>query len=220
MGRYPPTIILAMGIVAGALLTPAVGPAKPESAPATPCGKWEVSLWSPGEDGDCRFQGGLPYTHRGEWCRAPEGAEPFELLTDSSECPAGQFCQPASGTCVVGCREDGDCPAVERCDEHGACVDPACRTTTLDCAVGEVCDQGAGTCHEADGAYCRPCEFDEDCGDGANFCLDIGAPDGQRYCLVDCEGGPECPRAYSCVELQDGGGSVIGEVCYAQCWVP
>lgn len=138
---------------------------------------------------------------------------------DSSECPVGQFCQPETGECVVGCWEDGDCPAVARCDEHGACVEPDCRTTALDCSTGEVCDPGTGACLAAEGDHCLPCELDGDCGEGENLCLDVGAPDGQRYCFIDCASGPECPRGYSCIDVLGGGGSPVGEVCFAECWM-
>jgi len=139
------------------------------------------------------------------------------LCLDSSTCPMETFCSDEDGTCKGGCQGDRDCYPYHRCDEDGRCVENGCRNTSLDCGLGQFCNELTGECFDAGGAYCHTCEVDSDCG-GSSFCLDIGAPGGQRYCLVDCSMGQECPRGYPCVDIVNGGGAVVGMGCYARCW--
>lgn len=146
-----------------------------------------------------------------------EGQCVARTCMDSSTCPMEHFCNADSGTCTAGCEYDRDCYPYHRCDTSGQCVENGCRDTELDCALGQYCNTLTGECYDAGGAYCHTCKVDSDCG-GTNYCLDIGSPDGSRYCLVDCSLGQECPRGYSCVSIIDSGQNVVGEGCYARCW--
>ncbi len=76
--------LVATGLlVGGLLLQPTLSSAQkvPSAAPAAPvlgpseCKQWEVTQWSPQEDGGCKFSGAHPYSHRGEWCAAPKGTK-------------------------------------------------------------------------------------------------------------------------------------------------
>lgn len=85
-------LLIAAGALLGALLfgstlsvaqdadepAPTVAPAVPTAQ--APCTQWEVTQWSPKEDGECKWKGSSPYSHRDEWCPAPEGAEVMDAL--------------------------------------------------------------------------------------------------------------------------------------------
>ncbi len=134
----------------------------------------------------------------------------------SSNCPLEQFCSDDSGACELGCLSDRDCYPGDLCDDDGRCVDPGCRNTVLDCEMGQFCNAITGECYDATGAYCRECEHEEDCGAG-NLCLSIGGYP-QTYCGVDCSGGQECPRGYTCGAVQDPTGNIVGYQCITACW--
>lgn len=140
----------------------------------------------------------------------------MRACADSNTCPMEHFCSDESGTCVAGCQSDRDCYPYHRCNDEGRCVENDCRNTALDCAVGQFCNELTGECYDSGGAYCAACDIDDDCG-GTNWCLDIGAPSGQRYCLVDCSLGQECPRGYQCTTITRAG-APVGEGCIARCW--
>lgn len=72
------TLVLS-GLVMGMLAFQAA-PSVAQDAPAAACARWEVTQWSPTEDGDCEFKGKSPYSHRGEWCKAPEGADVIDAI--------------------------------------------------------------------------------------------------------------------------------------------
>ncbi|MBZ4417999.1 hypothetical protein [Myxococcus sp. RHSTA-1-4] len=100
----------------------------------------------------------------GMWCR--QGlcrARPDVVLCPSgtrAECPSGQRCNGVSLVCEedLGCAEDADCGAEERCNTGlHACV-PRCTEATASrvCASGERCADGR----------CVQCEADAECGPG------------------------------------------------------
>jgi len=134
----------------------------------------------------------------------------------STDCPMETFCSDETGICEAGCQSDRDCYPYHRCNDDGICANAGCRSTELDCALGEFCDTLTGECFEATGAYCRPCEHEDDCGAG-NMCLNIGYT--QTYCGVDCALGQECPRGYECGRVQDAGGNILGYQCITACWL-
>lgn len=70
MKKHPLVFALA-GLVLGLLFA---GATPSQAEPAAACRAWEISIWSPQEAG-CKYKGAAPYTHRDEWCKAPEGAE-------------------------------------------------------------------------------------------------------------------------------------------------
>lgn len=82
--RWKSLVLVATGLLVGGLLmqptlsaaqdAPAAAKAAPVTGPLE-CKQWEVTQWSPKEDGGCKFGGAHPYSHRGEWCRAPKGAK-------------------------------------------------------------------------------------------------------------------------------------------------
>jgi hypothetical protein len=83
------TLVLS-GLLLGAfLIHPTFSVA--QDAPAGECKRWEVSQWSPKEDGECNWMGSSPYTHRGEWCAAPEGADIIDALSVGEGSDAFRF---------------------------------------------------------------------------------------------------------------------------------
>ena len=74
----PPLSIAQDADEAGTSTAEPVASAAPAEAP---CKRWEVTQWSPKEDGECNWKGSSPYSHRGEWCAAPEGAEIIDALS-------------------------------------------------------------------------------------------------------------------------------------------
>ncbi len=69
---WKPLAFTLSGLLLGVVVA-AAQPSHADEATAA-CKRWEVSIWSPAEDG-CKFKGFAPYTHRDEWCKAPEGVE-------------------------------------------------------------------------------------------------------------------------------------------------
>ena len=47
--------------------------------------------------------------------------------------------------------------------------------------------------------FCETCTWDQDCGDGANFCVKLGT-DGQ-FCTAECTGDDGCPDGYTCAAV-------------------
>jgi hypothetical protein len=80
--RWKSLALVLSGLLLGAFFVqPTLSIA--QDAPAATsgeCKRWEVTQWSPGEDGECKFKGRSPYSHRGEWCPAPEGADVIDAL--------------------------------------------------------------------------------------------------------------------------------------------
>ncbi len=77
-------LLVLAGALLGALLfgaTLSVAQDAPPAPAAERCTQWEVTQWSPKEDGDCKWKGSSPYSHRDEWCQAPQGAEVIDALS-------------------------------------------------------------------------------------------------------------------------------------------
>lgn len=142
-----------------------------------------------------------------------------ELSCQSSdECPVDTYCDVSGGGCRPGCVSDNDCRPSQRCDvEQQSCFTPACRNTKLDCAFGEYCNATSGECVDAGGYFCEPCSRNEDCGGGANLCLQLG---GQldAYCGVDCSTDENsCPAGFTCLRVTRSGETDSFQ-CLAPCW--
>lgn len=148
---------------------------------------------------------------------SPDGDCIARACAASTSCPMQQFCNDDTGVCETGCTSDRDCYPGDQCHEDGHCVDPGCRSTALDCQMGQFCNPLTGECFDATGAYCKECDGDEECGAG-NICLLIGGYP-QTYCGVDCSGGQECPRGYTCGAVQDPTGNIVGYQCITACWL-
>ena len=86
----------------------------------------------------------------------------------------------------------GPCGASDECEPLEFCVFPA----------GEAgfCTDRCATPTDPDG--CDPSPG----GSAVGFCLDIGLPDGDRVCALDCAGGKSCPGGMRCegIETADG----------------
>ena len=87
------------------------------------------------------------------------------VCATSDQCPMEHRCE--DGACTAGCSGDNDCFPGDLCQADIAECRPAgCRSTELDCSFREFCDTNTGECYDAGEQYCRPCDHDEDCGEG------------------------------------------------------
>ena len=137
---------------------------------------------------------------------APE-LPPADLLLDQGN-PYGDWGEP--------CTENGDC-------ESGYCieVDDGVSVCTIPCM--EECPEDwickgfqAGPdivflCVPPGTNICTPCETHEDCLYEGDLCVPVG--DTGSYCGTDCSGGQACPDHYTCQELTDDQGKLLGEQC-------
>ena len=151
--------------------------------------------------------------------------------TSDLQCKLGQVCDTQKSTCVVGCRNAGDCNGAScRCgDVACACTgstpeelarcglgvcDPYFCAGPEFCRYGESCgvqDAGAdprASCfsdYDTDvRPYCDSCTFGGGlsiCGTGANYCLIDTRHPGNFYCGADCSEGQSCPRGYACQDV-------------------
>lgn len=152
-----------------------------------------------GSDGACSettetacTDGGGTVLPEGTGCDDPEACGSGGGCEADTDCPEGQRCDPASSTCVPGCRAETDeqadtCPSGEVCDaETGACVADTC-DDDVDCADGRYCDKGgSGLCVEG-------CRFDPDTCPAGQRC---GA---DRTCVADgCDNDDDCDAAQYC----------------------
>ncbi len=65
----------------------------------------------------------------------------------------------------------------------------------------------AGFCTQACAGPDDASECPDDPGNlGRAFCLDIGLPDGNRVCAIDCGDGRACPEGMRCEEVQTDDG--------------
>ena len=153
----------------------------------------------------------------GEVCNA-DGACQIMACRSSTSCAIGEYCDPEIGQCTAGCLNDRDCLPTLACDsEQRRCIEPGCRSTTLDCSFGQFCNVLSGDCYDAGGYFCEPCVSPGDCGTASNLCLRLG-PYGNTFCGVDCSAGQECPRGYECARIRTTGNTTLGYQCIAACW--
>lgn len=146
---------------------------------------------------------------------------------------AGQVCDPATLTCVDGCRlrkdtEPSDCAQGERCDgatveSLGRCIECKPATEAFDC----VSRPGKPRCHTTS-ARCVECVEDPDCGgnkqcdQNRNICVECTTNEGclpgnvcnqQSYtCQPGCVGGlggPNCPADTVCDPSQGAAGVCV-----------
>jgi len=136
----------------------------------------------------------------------------------SLDCPIEAWCNASNGQCEQGCLNDRDCLPTHLCDqEEKTCYEPGCRNTDLDCDLGQFCNEVSGQCVDPGDLYCKECSSSQDCVSDNNICV-IMPGSSSTYCAVDCSGGQECPRGYSCVRIRGPGDVTIGFGCIAQCW--
>jgi Cys-rich repeat protein len=137
---------------------------------------------------------------------------PDDQCGSSLHCPIGYYCRIASGdttgTCVVGCRQTGDCTLGEVC-VAGACEAAASATDCFMCPTQPdpnptYCDYGekctyAGNCEripEASGLCSRCSPVTDECGTGLVCLIDEDSA-GLNYCTSTCETAADCPNGYS-----------------------
>jgi hypothetical protein len=135
-------------------------------------------------DGDCELRQVC-------LCAPPEGSDAGALETPCA-------CDPADAG------EAEHCPV-------GRCESNTCRDNSY-CAYGEVCrppetvglKQCQGDYDPQKRPYCDNCIWspgENDCGEGANFCL-YSTYTGTTYCGVDCSDGQECANGYDCADVR------------------
>ena len=94
--------------------------------------------------------------------------------------------------------DDGDDNSDSEADAcRTDCTEPFCGDGIVD--SGEDCDGGPDCddeCTSPLATLCDPCEFDDDCGGSADFCVDGG-------CALGCEDA-ECPDGFSCEDVLGG----------------
>jgi len=96
----------------------------------------------------------------------------------NKDCESGYCIETPDGyactnTCVTDCPEGWDC-----------------RTTMIGQDLVSICIPAGVT-------LCRPCKLDTQCGGG--HCVKM---DGKAYCGLDCKDDENCPRGYSCKEME------------------
>lgn len=144
----------------------------------------------------------------GEMC--VDGACKAQSCATSAQCGIEEYC--SEHTCVAGCETSDDCMFGDVCNaEKSTCEPGECADTRTDCGFGEFCSP-SGDCFEASGYYCRPCEYDTDCGADGNYCI-------SGYCGVECDSDTDCPSGYDCLPFQDGSGNIITHQCWTYCWL-
>ena len=114
----------------------------------------------------------------GEHCD-PGSGTCVECLPANDDCPSGQYCNAETYSCEVGCTDDADCGADLVCDlPTNACV--GCLVDT-DCPVGSVCDEPTNICYTG-------CSETQDCQEGftccGTSCFDV--TDDAQHC-GDCD---------------------------------
>ena len=134
------------------------------------------------------------------------GTPPPPDCTEDANCNLGELCE--GGECVVGCRDDRDCPTEPfqlycdtNLDDHGRCVTcteashcgdtetcfegecvPSCSAQAPDCGPDLVCD----TMNDV----CVNCLQDADC--------DLGFLCTDQQCLPGCANDRDCPDGRVC----------------------
>ena len=78
--RWTIGVFLIGGLAGALLVAPAFSLAQAPPVNRDECERWAISQWSPKEDGDCSYRGRSPYTHRNEWCQAPQGAKIIDSI--------------------------------------------------------------------------------------------------------------------------------------------
>ncbi len=156
---------------------------------------------------------------------------PKGRCTSDLQCELGQVCDTNRGSCVAGCRRDGDCAGTScRCGDVpcactgstpeelarctlGTCDPNFCSNDTF-CRFGELCaplpDAGVtrNTCYSDYDfdrrPYCARCTSGggvDTCGRGPNFCI-TDTRTASTYCGADCSMGQQCPRGYGCRDIR------------------
>jgi hypothetical protein len=133
----------------------------------------------------------------GDMCNATTSScvEGVQCLRDG-HCDVGAICEGAS--CEAGCRDDADCALDLGCigaslgGGVGVCG-VACTDASL-CAFGELCV--AGECVVDPRGVCEPCSASCEAPDSCR--IDVT---GFSFCAIDCFGGQECPRGFSCQDI-------------------
>ncbi|WP_164019823.1 hypothetical protein [Pyxidicoccus trucidator] len=134
----------------------------------------------------------------GMWCRQGLCRQREDVVLCPSgtneECPSGQRCNGANLVCEedLGCVDDADCGAEERCNTGlHACV-PRCTEAT----ASQVCESGERC---ADG-HCVQCEVDAECGTG-----------------LRCDAAGRCAATPSCYSDRDCTVPLLCHVPSGQC---
>jgi hypothetical protein len=180
-----------------------------------------------GGDEDCA-EG---FSCREERCRLPG-------CSSDSDCPPrfGIYCDTDSRECREGCLTDQHCSSMQICRE-GQCATRPCRTKELDCGLGQFCcangldDSGQacpegveqGACFDFPDGYCAACQDSDDCSPeqrhgSDTLCIDYQDRDGNslgKACALGCRDVRDCPRGFSCNELEDDQGNPAGAICTA-----
>ncbi len=178
-------------------------------------------------DNDCA-QG---FTCRESRCRLPG-------CSSDSDCPPrfGIYCDTDSRECTEGCLTDQHCSSMQICSE-GQCIARPCRTKELDCGLGQFCcmnglddsgqpcpdDVRQGSCFDFPDGFCAPCQDSNDCSPAErhgsdSLCVDYQDRDGNslgKACALGCRDTADCPRGFSCNELEDDQGNPAGAICTA-----
>jgi hypothetical protein len=140
----------------------------------------------------------------------------------TEDCPLGTWCpvEDDNYACIEGCQTSTDCQAGFSCSAEGQCEVYGCRNSNLDCWIGEVCNQDSGECEQGDPLHCSECVQDQwlwddqgtldtcddvfqghdGCGGVGSACLSYQTG-GASHCLVPCQDQDECPRGYTCQDV-------------------
>ncbi len=138
-----------------------------------------------------------------------EGQCESAVCATSAQCRMEEHCK--NQRCTPGCADDSDCLTGDVCEEQfGTCKAERCESTEVDCSYREFCDTTTGQCYDAGEQYCKPCDRDDQCGEG-NECWN-------HHCGVDCSTNP-CPAGFECIDFTDDFGNVTAQQCLTYCWL-
>ncbi|MCA9668837.1 MAG: hypothetical protein KC503_24755 [Myxococcales bacterium] len=122
---------------------------------------------------------------------------PRPTCDENGQCPLDYQCDGGIQVCRRACAGDAECLPAERCI-FGACLANRSCARSSDCPSAEVCDPTARVCRPQGANVCAPCTLDADCGGPTDFCVMLGADQGDRLaCGRDCTAGA-CPSGFRC----------------------
>jgi hypothetical protein len=137
-----------------------------------------------------------------EFCNTAGYCQPRTTCSTNEDCPAGRYCNQASGECLCNAEAQTGCRTTEVCNASGYCQPrPGCYDNQ-DCAdlAGTFCDYTTRTCVPQ-----GTCSSDMQC--------PIGQVCRQRVCTAGCNTSADCPLDERCVNFQCASGCQGDEFC-------